>query len=157
MRILLIFSSVSTSVLLHYLVKQNALRKSQIGTTQECWMLSRTNPGSSPINKQQQYGYLLPITWTIQIRQTRHVGYCWWSQNELISEVLQRNLSHEHTRGSQVAKRYIFQFCADIICCRENLPIGRDVESKSILSAPLDYADEDKEEESEVFTFLKSF
>ena len=35
--------------------------------------------------KQQLYGHLPPITKTIKIRQTRHVGHCWGSRDELIS------------------------------------------------------------------------
>ena len=38
--------------------------------------------------KQQLYGYLPPIPKTIQVRQTRHVGYCWRSKDELISDIL---------------------------------------------------------------------
>ena len=38
--------------------------------------------------RQQLYGYLPPITKTIQIRRTRYVGHCWRSRDELISDVL---------------------------------------------------------------------
>ena len=38
--------------------------------------------------KQQMYGHLPPITKTIKIRRTGHVGHCWRSRNELISDVL---------------------------------------------------------------------
>ena len=34
------------------------------------------------------YSHLLPITKTIQARRIRHVGHCWRSKNELISDVL---------------------------------------------------------------------
>ena len=44
--------------------------------------------------KQQLYGYLPPITKTIQIRQTRHVGHCWRSRDKLISYVLSWTSSH---------------------------------------------------------------
>ena len=37
--------------------------------------------------KHQLYSHLLPITKTIQVRRTRHVGYCWRSRDELISDV----------------------------------------------------------------------
>ena len=35
--------------------------------------------------KQQLYSRLPPITKTIKVRQTRHVGHCWRSRDELIS------------------------------------------------------------------------
>ena len=38
--------------------------------------------------KQQLYGHLLPITKTIQVRRTRHVGHWWRSRDELISDIL---------------------------------------------------------------------
>ena len=38
--------------------------------------------------RHQQYGHLPPITKTIQVRRTRHAGHCWWSRDELISDVL---------------------------------------------------------------------
>ena len=41
--------------------------------------------------KHQLYGYLPPITKTIQARRTRHAGHCWRSRDELISDVLQWN------------------------------------------------------------------
>ena len=36
----------------------------------------------------QLYGHLPPIMKTIQVRRTRHIGYCWRSKGELISNVL---------------------------------------------------------------------
>ena len=38
--------------------------------------------------KHQLYGHLPPIAKTIQVRRTRHAGYCWRSRDELISDVL---------------------------------------------------------------------
>ena len=38
--------------------------------------------------KQQLYGHQPPITKTIQVRQTRHVGHGWRSRDELISDIL---------------------------------------------------------------------
>ena len=34
------------------------------------------------------YGHLPPVTKTIQVGRTRHAGHCWWSKDELISDVL---------------------------------------------------------------------
>ena len=38
--------------------------------------------------RHQLYSHLPPIMKTIQVRQTRHAGYCWRSRNKLISDVL---------------------------------------------------------------------
>ena len=43
----------------------------------------RQNP-----TKHQLYGHLPPIMKTIQVRRTRHVGHCWRSRDDLISDVL---------------------------------------------------------------------
>ena len=43
----------------------------------------RQNP-----TKHQLYSHLPSITKTIQVRRTRHAGYCWRSRDELISNVL---------------------------------------------------------------------
>ena len=48
-----------------------------------------------PPTKQQLYGHLPPITKTIQIRRTRHVGHCWRIKDELISDVLLWTPSHD--------------------------------------------------------------
>ena len=44
--------------------------------------------------KQQLYGHLPPISKTIQIRRTRHAGYCCRSKDELISDVPLLTPSH---------------------------------------------------------------
>ena len=44
--------------------------------------------------KQQLYNYLPSISQTIQIRQTRHAGYCWRREDKLISDILQWILVH---------------------------------------------------------------
>ena len=38
--------------------------------------------------RHQLYGYLPPITKTMWVRRTKHVGHCWSSKDELISDVL---------------------------------------------------------------------
>ena len=40
------------------------------------------------LTRHQLYGHLPPIMKTIQVRRTRHVGHCWRSKDELISDVL---------------------------------------------------------------------
>ena len=66
--------------------------------------------------KQQPYGYLPLITKTIQVRRTRHAGHCWRSRDELISDILQRTLSHERTKAERPARTYIQQLCANTGC-----------------------------------------
>ena len=70
--------------------------------------------------KQQLYGHLPPITKTIQVRQTRHVGLCWRSKDELISDILQWTPSHRRAKGERPARTYIQQLCADTGCSLED-------------------------------------
>ena len=72
--------------------------------------------------KQQLYGYLPPITKTIQIRQTRHAGHCWRSRDELINDVLLRTPSHGQAKARRPARIYIQQLCEDTGCSPEDLP-----------------------------------
>ena len=76
--------------------------------------------------KQQLYGYLPPITKTIQIRQSRNAGYCWWSNDERISDVLPWTPSHGGAKVGRPAWTYIQQLCADIGCSLEDLPEAMD-------------------------------
>ena len=54
--------------------------------------------------KQQLYGHLPPISQTIQIRQTIHVGHCWRSTDELIRDIRLWTLTHGHASVGQPAK-----------------------------------------------------
>ena len=71
--------------------------------------------------KQQLYSHLLPITKTIQIRWTRHAGYCWRSRDELISDILRWTPSHGWAKAEWPARTYIQQLCADTGCSLEDL------------------------------------
>ena len=72
--------------------------------------------------KQQLYGHLPPITKTIKIRQTRHVGHSWRSRDELISNVLLWTPSHGWAKAGQPAWIYIQQLCANTRGSPEDLP-----------------------------------
>ena len=72
--------------------------------------------------KQQEYGHLLPITKTIQIRRTRNAGHCWRSRDELISDVLLWTPSHGRAKAGWPSRTYIQQLCKDTGCCPEDLP-----------------------------------
>ena len=54
--------------------------------------------------KQQLYGYLPPITKTIQVRQIRHVGHCLRSEEELISGILLWTPSHGRAKAEPPAQ-----------------------------------------------------
>ena len=73
------------------------------------------------LTKQQQYGYLLPITKTIQIRQTGHAGHSWKSKDEFISDIYLWTRSHERATVGWPATTYIQQLCADTGCSLEDL------------------------------------
>ena len=74
----------------------------------------------------QLYGHLPPITNTIKIRRTRHVGLCRRNKDELISDVLLWTPSHRRAKAARPARTYIQQFCADTGCCPEDLPEAMD-------------------------------
>ena len=71
--------------------------------------------------KQQLYGHLPPIMKTIKIRQTRHVGHCWRSRDELISDVLLWTPSHRQAKAGHPAWTYIQQLYADTRCSLKDL------------------------------------
>ena len=72
--------------------------------------------------RHQLYGHLLPITKTIQVRQTRHAGHCWRSRVELISDVLLWTPTHGCAKAGWPAQTYIQQLCEDTGCCPEDQP-----------------------------------
>ena len=72
--------------------------------------------------KQQLFGHLLPITKTIQVRQTRHVGHCRWSRDELISEITLWTPSHGWAKAGPLAGIYTQQLYVDTGSCLEDLP-----------------------------------
>ena len=76
--------------------------------------------------KQQLYGHLPPLMKTIQVRQIRHVGYCWRSGDELISNILLWTPSHGRAKARWPARTYIQQLCTDTRCSLEDLPGAMD-------------------------------
>ena len=72
--------------------------------------------------RHQLYGHLPPITKTIQVRRTRHAGYCWRSRDELIRDVLLWTPTHGRAKAGRPARTYIQQRCEDTGCCPEDLP-----------------------------------
>ena len=72
--------------------------------------------------RHQLYGHLLPITKTIQVRRTRHSGYCWRSRDELISDVLLWTSTYDRAKAGRPARTYIQHLCEDTGCSPEDLP-----------------------------------
>ena len=72
--------------------------------------------------RHQLYGYLPPITKTIQVRRTRHAGHCWRSKDELISDVLLWTPAYSQAKAGRPAWTYIQQLCEDMGCSPEDLP-----------------------------------
>ena len=73
------------------------------------------------LTKQQLYGHLKPVKKTIQVRRTRHAGYCWRSRDELISDILLWTPSHGRAKARRPARTYIKQLFADTGCCLADL------------------------------------
>ena len=73
-------------------------------------------------HKTQLYGHLPPITKTIQVRRTRHAGYCWRSRDEFISDILLWTPTHGRAQAGRPTRTYIQQLCEDTGCCPEDLP-----------------------------------
>ena len=77
--------------------------------------------------KQQLYGHLPPITKTIKIWRIRHVGHCWRSRDELISDVLRWIPSHGRAKVGWPVWTYIQQLCVDMGCSPEDLLEAKDI------------------------------
>ena len=100
--------------------------------------------------RHQLYGYLLPITKTIQVRRIRLTGHCWRSRDELISDVhlwtphmaeQKQNDKLEHTYSSCVR---IWDIA--LKTCQRRWTIGRSGERGSgisVLAARHDDDDDD--------------
>ena len=72
--------------------------------------------------RHQLYGHLPPIMKTIQVRRIRHVGHCWRSRDELISDVLLWTLTYGQAKAGQPAQIYIQQLYEDTGCSPEDIP-----------------------------------
>ena len=72
--------------------------------------------------RHQLYGHLPPITKTIQVRRTIHAGHCWWSKDELTSDVLLWTPAYGQAKAGRRARTYIQQLCGDTGCSPEDLP-----------------------------------
>ena len=71
--------------------------------------------------RHQLYSHLLPITKTIQVRRTKHVGHCWRSRDQLISDVLPWTPTYGRAKAGRPARTHIQQLCEDTGCSPEDL------------------------------------
>ena len=71
--------------------------------------------------KQQLYSHLLPISKTIQVRQTRHVGQYWRCKDKVTCYVFLWTPTHGCASVGQPARFYINQLCANTGCSLEDL------------------------------------
>ena len=58
---------------------------------------------------------------TVQVRLTRHVGHCWRSRDELISNVLLWTSIYDQAKAVRPARTYIQQLCENTGCSPEDL------------------------------------
>ena len=72
--------------------------------------------------RHQLYGHLPPTTKTVQVRQTRHAGHCWRSEDELISDVLRWTPAYSQAKAGRPVRTYIQQLCEDTGCSPHDLP-----------------------------------
>ena len=72
--------------------------------------------------RRQLYGHLPLITKTIQARRTRHVGHCWRSKDELVSDVLLWTPAYGQSNAGRPARTNLQQLCDDTECNPEDLP-----------------------------------
>ena len=96
-------------------------RKSLTVIAQECYELYWTNPGSN-IPQAATVRPPTSISKTIQIRRTRHVGRCWRSKDEHISDVLPWTSSHGRASVGRPTRTYIQWLRMDTGCSLEGLP-----------------------------------
>ena len=101
--------------------------------------------------RHQLYGYLPPITKTIQVRRTRHAGHCWRSRDELIRDVLlwpphmagqKQDDQLEHTYSSYVRIRDVA-----LKTCQRRWTIGRSGERGSGISVLAAWHDDDYDDD----------
>ena len=123
------FQAVIVSILLYgcttWTLTKRMEKKLDSNYTRMLWAILNKFWRQHP-TKQQLYGYLPLITKTIKIRRTRHVGHCWRSSAELVSDVLLWTPSYGRAKAGCPAWTYIQQLCADTGCNPEDLPKAMD-------------------------------
>ena len=72
--------------------------------------------------RHQLYGHLPPITKTVQARRIRHVGHCWRSKDEIVSDVLLWTPAYGQSKAGRPVRTFIQQLCDDTGCNPEDQP-----------------------------------
>ena len=111
--------------------KQNRLEKKLDGNYTRMLRAILTKSWQQHPTRHQLYGHLPPITKTIQVWRTRHVGHCWRSRDELISDILQWTPTYGRAKAGRPARTYIQQLYEDTGCSPENLPEAMNDREKS--------------------------
>ena len=88
--------------------------------------------------RHQLYGHLPPIMKTIQVRRTRHMGHCWRSNDELISDVLlwtpHMAVQKQDDQLELTYSNYVRTQDVTLKTCRRRWMIGRSGERGSGIS-----------------------
>ena len=115
---------VSTTWTLTKIIK----KKLDSNCTKMLWAILNKSWRQHPTK--QLYGHIPPISKTIQIRWTRHLGHCRRSKDELFSDVLWLTPSHKQGSVRSPARTYLIQLCIDTGCSREVLAEAMDDRDK---------------------------
>ena len=131
------FQAVVTSILLYGCTTWTLEKKVDGNYTRMLRAIWNKSRWQHP-TRHQLYRHLPPITKTIQVRRTRHAGYCWISREELIRDVLlwtphmavqKQDDQHEHRFSSNVRIRDVV-----LKTCLGRWRIGRSGERGSGIS-----------------------
>ena len=118
------FQAAVVSILLYrcttWTLTKHLEKKLDGNYTRMLWAILNKSWRQHP-TEQQMCGHLPPITKTIQVRQTRHVGHCWRSRDRFISDILRWTPLHRRAKAGQPARTYIQQVCSDTGCSLEDL------------------------------------
>ena len=118
-RILLLYGCTS------WMLTKRMEKKLDSNYSRMLWVILNKTWRQHP-TKQQVHGHQPPITKTIQVRQTRHAGHCWWSRDKIISDVLLWTPSHGRAKVGRPTRTYIQQLSADMGCSPEDQPEAMD-------------------------------
>ena len=119
------FQAAVVSILIHgcttwTLSKRLKKKKLDDNYTRMLWAILNKSWWQHP-TRHQLYGHLPPITKTIQVRRTRHAGYCWRSKEELMYSYGHPHMAKQK-QGDHLEPTYIQQLCEDMGCSPEDLP-----------------------------------
>ena len=119
------FQAAVVSILLYvyttWMLTKRLEKKLDGNYTRMLWAILNKSWRHQP-SKHQLYCHLPPITKIIQVRRTRHAGYCWRSRDELMSDVLLWTSTYGREKAGRPARTYIKQLCEDTGCSPEDLP-----------------------------------